>query len=273
MSIPLPYNLCDRKRQEYYRRAHIMTSEKKAQANRRNALKSTGPKTQEGKSAVRLNALSHGLRSEEILLRGEDEEALRELGERLRNELQPAGELENLLVERIIASYWRLRRVGRVEAGIFAWKRSEELAERAEREAQGYESDEAEGIRRLLRITITDEKKHQEAHSRARRMRSEQEDETATLGRTFCAGRRPGQRVYEALQVRDCHRASALPGPAQARAPASRPARRCPHASLHMWTSRSRGCPKRGGAEIRGPHGCSSAWKSSHKYHPGEAGR
>jgi hypothetical protein len=83
----------------------------------------------------RLNALSHGLRSEEILLRGEDEEALRELGERLRNELQPAGELENLLVERIIASYWRLRRVGRVEAGIFAWKRSEELAERAEREA------------------------------------------------------------------------------------------------------------------------------------------
>jgi hypothetical protein len=96
MSIPLPYNLCDRKRQEYYRRAHIMTSEKKAQANRRNALKSTGPKTQEGKSAVRLNALSHGLRSEEILLRGEDEEALRELGERLRNELQPVGELENL---------------------------------------------------------------------------------------------------------------------------------------------------------------------------------
>ena len=96
-----------------------MTSEKKAQANRRNALKSTGPKTPEGKSAVRLNALRHGLRSEEILLPGEDEEALRELDEYLRAELQPVGELENLLIDRVVAAYWRLRRLGRVEAGIF----------------------------------------------------------------------------------------------------------------------------------------------------------
>ena len=51
-----------------------MTSEKKTEANRRNALKSTGPRTPEGKTAVRLNALRHGLRSEEILLPGEDEE-------------------------------------------------------------------------------------------------------------------------------------------------------------------------------------------------------
>jgi hypothetical protein len=162
-----------------------MTSEKKAQANRRNALKSTGPKTPEGKAAVRLNALRHGLRSEEILLPGEDEEALRELGERLRDELQPAGELENLLVDRIIASYWRLLRLGRVEAGIFAWERSEELAERAEREAQGYESHKIEAIMRATDIAITDKKGHEEALSRARRIRSEQEDETATLGRTF----------------------------------------------------------------------------------------
>ena len=62
-----------------------MTSDKQARANRQNALKSTGPKTPEGKDAVRLNALKHGLRSEEILLPGEDEEALMELGERLRD--------------------------------------------------------------------------------------------------------------------------------------------------------------------------------------------
>ena len=40
-----------------------MTSEKKGEANRRNALKSTGSKTSEGKAAVRLNALRHGLLS------------------------------------------------------------------------------------------------------------------------------------------------------------------------------------------------------------------
>src|ERR687896_9682 len=162
-----------------------MTSEKKAEANRRNALKSTGPKTPEGKDAVRLNALKHGLRSEEILLPGEDEEALRELGEHLRDELQPAGVVENLLVDRIIAAYWRLRRLGRVETGIFAWERSEELAERAEREARGYESDRDEFLMKITRITITDEKGKEEALPGARRMGSKQEDETATLGRTF----------------------------------------------------------------------------------------
>jgi len=58
-----------------------MTSARKAEANRQNALKSTGPKTPAGKAAVRLSALRHGLLSEEILLPGEDEEALRELEE------------------------------------------------------------------------------------------------------------------------------------------------------------------------------------------------
>jgi hypothetical protein len=52
---------------------------------------------------------------------GEDEDVLREeLSERLWNELQPVGEMEGLLVEQIIAAYWRLRRLRRVEAGIFA---------------------------------------------------------------------------------------------------------------------------------------------------------
>src|SRR5215212_3545546 len=115
-----------------------MTSDKKAQSNRRNALKSTGPKTPEGKAAVRLNALKHGLLSQEILLPGEDEEALRELGESLRAELQPVGELESLLVDRIVASYWRLRRLGRVEAGIFAWDLYGDLARRANEEVSSH---------------------------------------------------------------------------------------------------------------------------------------
>src|ERR687883_147224 len=119
-----------------------MTSDKQAQANRRNALKSTGPKTPEGKAAVRYNAMKHGLLSEDVvLLPGEDEAALRELGELLREELQPVGELENLLVDRISAAHWRLRRLGRVEAGIFAWELYGELAERAQHEARTYESN------------------------------------------------------------------------------------------------------------------------------------
>ena len=115
-----------------------MTSDKQIDANRQNALKSTGPKTQEGKDAVRLNAIKHGLLSRETLLPGEDEEALRELGERLRAESQPLGELENLLVDRIISACWRLRRLCRVEAGIFAWELYGELARRADKEASSH---------------------------------------------------------------------------------------------------------------------------------------
>jgi len=117
------------------------SDEKKAEASRRNSLKSTGPKTPEGKAAVRYNAMKHGLLSEDILLPGEDEGALKELSEHLRDQLQPVGELENLFVDRIISSAWRLRRLGRVEAGIFAWQFYGELADRARQEAQAYESN------------------------------------------------------------------------------------------------------------------------------------
>jgi hypothetical protein len=161
-----------------------VTSDKQTRANRRNALKSTGPKTPEGKAAASQNSLTHGLLSKDVLVSGESEAALEELSKRIMNELRPVGELEGLLVERIIAAAWRLRRLGRVEAGIFAWERFGELAERAERESRGYESssliDMADGY-----TTITDKKRHKESLSRAQQMRSAQEAETATLGRTF----------------------------------------------------------------------------------------
>jgi hypothetical protein len=95
--------------------------------------------------------------------------------------------MENLLVDRAVAAFWRLRRLGRVEAGIFVWEHFEELAERAEREAREYEKVEV--IRDMFNhdpeVVITDKKKHAGALSRAHRMRNEQEHETATLGRTF----------------------------------------------------------------------------------------
>ena len=163
-----------------------VTSDKQTQANRRNALKSSGPTTPEGKAAASQNALTHGLLSRQVLLPGEDEATLAELSGRLRDELRPVGELEGLLVERVIAAAWRLRRLGRVEAGIFAWERLEELAESAERRAREYErsTDIGENLSGPW-ITVTDEKKHEQALSRAQQMRSGQEDETATLGRTF----------------------------------------------------------------------------------------
>ncbi len=96
-----------------------MTSDKQVRANQQNALKSTGPKTPEGKAAVRHNALRHGLLSREVLLSGEIEALFKELGERLWSELEPVGELESLFVDKIIAAHWRLRRLSRVEVDLF----------------------------------------------------------------------------------------------------------------------------------------------------------
>ena len=163
-----------------------MTSEKKIEANRRNARKSTGPRTPEGKAAVRLNALTHGLLSQEVPLPEEDADALRELDEGLRAELQPVGVLENMIVDRIIALFWRLRRSGRVEVGIFAGERKDELTERADREAKGYEAQWADDlVATSAEMTTADKEKYEEARARARQLRSEQEDDTIILGRTF----------------------------------------------------------------------------------------
>ena len=134
---------------------------------------------------MRHNALKHGLLSRDVLLLGEDEAAFVDLSERLRAELQPAGELESLLVDRIIAAQWRLRRLGRVEAGIFTWQHYEELAERAQEEARSYENDRQ--LEELLASSgsIEDEQKRKDALSRAEEIKVKQDAETAMLGRTF----------------------------------------------------------------------------------------
>ena len=101
------------------RRPHV--SLRKLQANRRNALRSTGPRTPEGKSAVRWNALKHGLLAKEIVLpagAGRESPAdFQHLLAQLRKHLAPAGILEEILVEKVAACYWRLGRVLRAEAG------------------------------------------------------------------------------------------------------------------------------------------------------------
>jgi hypothetical protein len=91
-----------------------MTSEAQIKANRENGLKG-GVKTADGKEISRLNAVSHGLFCREVLIRGEDASSLSTLSARLTADLKPLGEMETILVERIVSSTWRLRRALRAE--------------------------------------------------------------------------------------------------------------------------------------------------------------
>src|SRR6187399_1210154 len=90
-------------------------SEERLAANRANAQKSTGPKTLEGRAASPMNALKHGLLSQEVLIcsphRYESEAELFALHDRFRNELQPMGPIEQMLADQIVTTHWRLRRV------------------------------------------------------------------------------------------------------------------------------------------------------------------
>jgi hypothetical protein len=97
----------------------VMTSPRQIDANRRNAQKSTGPRTGEGKRIVAQNAVKHGLLSQHVVLANEDESEFEDFTRRLRSALSPLGELEEMLVDSIAASAWRLRRVLRVERGLF----------------------------------------------------------------------------------------------------------------------------------------------------------
>ena len=87
-----------------------MTTTRKAESNRRNALLSTGPRTKAGKAKVAGNRLSHGLRAtKQVVLRGEDAAAFEALARSLAEHLAPSGPLEAELVARIAAGLWRLR--------------------------------------------------------------------------------------------------------------------------------------------------------------------
>jgi hypothetical protein len=96
-----------------------MTSERQIRTNRRNATRSTGPRSVAGKAAVALNGIKHGLLSRQVLIKGESEADLVGFGKRLRAQLAPVGELELLFADRIVSSAWRLRRALAVETSLF----------------------------------------------------------------------------------------------------------------------------------------------------------
>jgi hypothetical protein len=92
-----------------------MASEKQTAANRRNAKKSTGPKSASGKAASSQNALKHGVLSEHVVADGEDEEKFLALLEQLVRDCEPVTAMESCLVERVAILLWRERRLARAE--------------------------------------------------------------------------------------------------------------------------------------------------------------
>jgi hypothetical protein len=92
-----------------------MSTESQIRANQRNAKKSTGPRTPEGKAAVSQNAVKHGLLTRQDVITSESQADFDLYRERMLAELAPAGPMESMLAERIVALSWRLKRAGRIQ--------------------------------------------------------------------------------------------------------------------------------------------------------------
>jgi len=97
-----------------------MTTTAQVTANRRNAAKSTGPKTEPGKKIAAQNALRHGLTARDIVSFDEKDGDFAGFHEGLRAGYQPTDPVEEQLVERVAICAWRLRRAARMEKEILA---------------------------------------------------------------------------------------------------------------------------------------------------------
>ena len=99
-----------------------MATEKQFAANRQNAQKSTGPKTPEGRAAVRLNGVKHGLTAETLVLKGESQADFTGLLDSLEAEHAPTTRTEEALVVQLAMATWRLRRLYHQEAGFYTYQ-------------------------------------------------------------------------------------------------------------------------------------------------------
>ena len=96
-----------------------MSSLKQIEANRRNASKSTGPTTPDGKQHSRCNAVRHGLTAETVIAALEDAEDYQGFEAAVIADYDAQTAVERELVLRLASVLWRLRRATGIETALF----------------------------------------------------------------------------------------------------------------------------------------------------------
>jgi hypothetical protein len=111
-----------------------MSSLKQIEANRLNALKSTGPRTEEGKRRSRCNAIRHGLTAETVIVGVEDPDDYESFEATIIADYDPTTAVGRELVLRLASVLWRLRRATGIETTLFqsAMKRSAQFGATAD---------------------------------------------------------------------------------------------------------------------------------------------
>src|SRR5262249_48021105 len=95
-----------------------MTTEWKAAANRKNAMKSSGPKSMEGKNIARRNALKHGLTAETPVVLGEDAQAFQCMADEHLQAFRPKNRIELEMARTFTVAAWRRLRCVSTETSL-----------------------------------------------------------------------------------------------------------------------------------------------------------
>jgi len=135
----------------------MIASQKSQESNRRNAQHSTGPKTPEGKAAIRFNALTYGLRTRATVLPDENAADYSRLWDELEAQWQPQNRTERCYLETMVTSQWLLARVAESEKKVYMFiafgeKQFKMLAQVAKQRAQ---------LERSFRTAVEDMKQSQ----------------------------------------------------------------------------------------------------------------
>ena len=146
-----------------------MSTHRQIEANRRNAQKSTGPRTPQGKAVSSMNALKSGLDAESQFVGGEDRAEFAELQHEYITRFQPLTPEERFQVDSLLRNEWILRRLFRAEAQLWEY-----YAIRADR-SEGVPLGEAlvaghEAFRRLQRRITLCERSYKEAFAELERL-------------------------------------------------------------------------------------------------------
>src|SRR3954449_2029665 len=113
-----------------------MTTFKQIEANRRNARRSTGPTSDEGKLRSRRNAVRHGLTAETVIGALEDAEDYKAFEAAVIADYDAQSAVERELVLRLASLLWRIRRATIMENGLFEIQAKHLLEFRKKRDAQ-----------------------------------------------------------------------------------------------------------------------------------------
>src|SRR6266566_1986687 len=136
-----------------------MTSFRQIEANRRNATRSTGPNTEEGKRRSRRNAVRHGLCAETVIENVEDIDDYRAFETAIIADYDAQTAVERELVLRLASLLWRIRRATSIETGLLQIqaeilrdrRNACELAAESERKPENFAYRVIEGPRPSVR--------------------------------------------------------------------------------------------------------------------------